>query len=346
VGAVDDPLEREADAAAARVLRRQPAGGREPETAGPGLPSPGPAAPGIIRRTGYGGYGDYLGYGGGTGGHPCSPTPSPTPALFCAPFSTPAAARADRDSTLFPGAPSKGLQVLTGASIAAGGSGLATSLYSKFIYGGSPTVEDASAGAGEFTSSETTAYVTRMMVTDVMVGLMMDRNNAFTNAQSAPGVPTLVPVSAAQRAGVDTQQSKYALNFCGLGLPGVLAGGIGKTQTTGNLGADTSAATNDFRDAQGQFMVIPKVVSKDEVVLTVIPLVQFHVTDTIDFCPGNPGDWKAQYLTVPLSQWEASGISGDVTFQLDFPAPPVLGQLTLTRVNGVVIPRDVSFLGP
>jgi hypothetical protein len=343
VGAVDDPMEREADAAAARVLRRQPAtgGGRETE-----FRSQAPAAPGIIRRTYADGYG-YYPYGGGGAGHPCPQTASSPSADFCKPFPTRAEALADRDSSTLWVGPSKGVQVLAGASWAAGDSRLASVLYATFIYGGSSAVEDASEGAGEFTASATTVYVTRQMVVDVLGGLTADRESIFPTFQNAPGTPILVPLSAVQRAGVDDQQSVYALNFCGLNMPGVLAGGIGKSQTSGtNPGADTSAAADDYRDANGHFTVTARVVSPDEVLLTVIPSVTFHVTDTIDFCPGNPGGFFAEFLTLPMSRWEASGISGDVTFALDFPAPPIIGQTTLRRIDGVVKPGGMLVISP
>jgi hypothetical protein len=49
------------------------------------------------------------------------------------------------------------------------------------------------------------------------------------------------------------------------------------------------------------------------------------VIDTLDFCPGNCGGRLAQILTVPLSRWEASFISGDVPFTVRFPAPVLTG---------------------
>jgi hypothetical protein len=53
------------------------------------------------------------------------------------------------------------------------------------------------------------------------------------------------------------------------------------------------------------------------------PFLTYTVKDTIDLCPGDCGAKKEQIATIPMSQWEATGISGDVPFFVDFPAPPV-----------------------
>jgi outer membrane protein OmpA-like peptidoglycan-associated protein len=74
--------------------------------------------------------------------------------------------------------------------------------------------------------------------------------------------------------------------------------------------------------------------------ITVTPTLHFHVVDTVDLCPGNCGSGPSQGVineqlaTVPMSRLEASGVTGDVPFFVDFtvaqasfnvppPAPPV-----------------------
>lgn len=313
--------------------------------------------PGVARREvspvvrcygyyGYAGYGyyPYL-YGGGSGGHPCPSAPATPSPDFCRPFPSRADALADRDGSPWyaPGSTSKGVMVLAGATAAAQGSGVAASLYAKFIYGGSSSVENAGAGAADFTSHATTDFVTRKILTDALDGLTHGREAVFSGFAANPQAHVDLPVTSAQRAGVDDQTSDYALNFCGLNLPGIIAGGVGKTQTgPGNLGANTSAARNDFRDVNGSMRVTSQSTGPAGMQLTITPNLEYHVTDTVDFCPGNPGGYFAEFLTVPLSRWEASGISGDVTFELDFPAPSLTAHLTLDRVNGVVQARDPS----
>ncbi len=52
------------------------------------------------------------------------------------------------------------------------------------------------------------------------------------------------------------------------------------------------------------------------------PSIVFTVKDTIDLCPADCGTSLEQIATVPISQFEATGISGDVPFTVEFPAPP------------------------
>jgi len=49
--------------------------------------------------------------------------------------------------------------------------------------------------------------------------------------------------------------------------------------------------------------------------------------------PGDCGTWAEQIATVPLSQFEATGISGDVPFTVDFPAP-ALGDFSIDALEG------------
>ena len=56
-------------------------------------------------------------------------------------------------------------------------------------------------------------------------------------------------------------------------------------------------------------------------------MIDYTVRDTIDLCPGNCGTELEQLATVAISQYEATGISGDVPFTVRFtvtPAPFVL----------------------
>ena len=51
------------------------------------------------------------------------------------------------------------------------------------------------------------------------------------------------------------------------------------------------------------------------------PKIVFKIHDTIDLCPGNCGAITEQDATIPLSRFEATGLSGDVPFEIEFPAP-------------------------
>jgi OOP family OmpA-OmpF porin len=47
-------------------------------------------------------------------------------------------------------------------------------------------------------------------------------------------------------------------------------------------------------------------------------VISYTIRDTVDLCPGNCGTTLEQQATVPMSRWEATGISGDVPFTVKF----------------------------
>lgn len=98
-------------------------------------------------------------------------------------------------------------------------------------------------------------------------------------------------------------------------VPGNLVGGIGKDQTACKAGAKPSPF-NDERSAKGTV----KITRDGSGTLIVEPAITYTVKDTIDLCPGDCGTSLEQLATVPISQFEATGISGDVPFTVKFPA--------------------------
>lgn len=106
-----------------------------------------------------------------------------------------------------------------------------------------------------------------------------------------------------------------------LEVPGLLAGGIDTKQGSCPVGKVPSTQP-DSRTLRGSFTVS----KNDDGSIFVSPAgLQIVVADTLDFCPGNCGGSIAQSSTVPMSRWEASGISGDVSFTVTFDAPPLAG---------------------
>jgi hypothetical protein len=76
-------------------------------------------------------------------------------------------------------------------------------------------------------------------------------------------------------------------------IPGLLAGGNSK---------DASDAGDDVRNVDGQFRVINLGLSTIRIQASFV----FDVFDCVDFCPGNPGGFFAQIITIPLSRLEAT----------------------------------------
>ena len=171
--------------------------------------------------------------------HPCTVKPDTNPATYCRPFRSTRVAELDRDE--------RGRLVHAAAVASAQGHPVAFDLFMKYIWGGSNKVEDASAGANAFTRSKTTGHVTKKLIEDALAMLWHDRENVFKELSQEVSRPDKSAGYAVSAVGGGRMRTDYALYFCLLNLPGIIAGGIGKEQTSAkNLGADTTAARDAF----------------------------------------------------------------------------------------------------
>ena len=100
------------------------------------------------------------------------------------------------------------------------------------------------------------------------------------------------------------------------GIPGNLAGGVGKDQVANSIGRSKSAEI-DSRKAS----IKATLARNEDNGLTVTPDIKFTVKDTVDLCPGFCGGVPEQVATIPLSRFEATGLTGDVPFIVEFDAP-------------------------
>jgi hypothetical protein len=98
-------------------------------------------------------------------------------------------------------------------------------------------------------------------------------------------------------------------------IAGNIAGGIGKDQLGNKIGA-TPSPFNDDRTA-----TTTAELTRTATGIRVKPNIVYKIHDTIDLCPGNCGAITEQDATIPLSRFEATGLSGDVPFEIEFPAP-------------------------
>jgi len=100
-------------------------------------------------------------------------------------------------------------------------------------------------------------------------------------------------------------------------IPGNLAGGVGKDDAN-RVGA-TPSPQDDARIARGDVLIF----GSSGGIQTVMPSLSYTVKDTVDLCPGDCGSSQEKIATIPMSRWEATGISGDVPYTVDF-TPPLL----------------------
>jgi hypothetical protein len=244
------------------------------------------------------------GGGGGAAASPCA-IPAGCPADFCSPMN-PVLAQAER-ATLAP--------VLL-AGIGAKVSPRVVPLWNTYIFGGSAP-QDLSAKFGtDFTNSKTTSDTTDFLIGALKASLESNPPTFPTGKDTVN--EDLPPRIGPQIAEIGDPNSGHPMDFNVIGeIPGNIAGGIGKNQTTCMVGAQPSPF-NDDRTAAGT----TDVKHNPDDTLTAVPAIEFTVQDTIDLCPGNCGASIEQVATVPMSRWEATGISGDVPFTVKFPAPP------------------------
>jgi hypothetical protein len=327
VGAVDDPLEREADAVADRVMRRKPEAAMATQDAPVGAVDR-VLRPLIAHELTHVVQQGASGRAAGTpvvqrqladpapledprplleGGAPKAKTcgaPSWCPKTFCQPYPTEAMARDQRNK----------LAPILMAGIAAAVSSRVVPLWAEYLWGGSPPKNLTAAFGKDFTASPTTAQTTQFLNDELKKKLTASPPTFAAGASSAVvDIATTIPASV---AALDDPASPNQMNFnIPKDIPGNLAGGIGKDQLACPSGAQPSPF-NDERHAQGTATVSALPGGG----LSVMPDIHYTVKDTIDLCPGDCGTSLEQLATVPLSQFEATGISGDVPFTVDFPA--------------------------
>ena len=259
----------------------------------------------------------------------CGGIPSECPPSFCCPFPL-GTATIIRDQIRLPFLGAIGSQVTPSV----------VPVWLTWFNGGSGMQNFSSRFAADFASDPTTQLKAPRLAADVAANLDATQLGALA-ATAAPGAPvSLLPAlpagyAAAKTTAMETDGNPLLLNFTTIGsVPGNLAGGVGKTQTTCSVGATPSPAD----DARILTDVTATLIRNPNGSITVTPTLHLRVIDTVDLCPGNCGSdvgvINEQLATIPMSRLEASGVSGDVPFTVDFtvaqaafsvppPAPPV-----------------------
>lgn len=235
---------------------------------------------------------------------------------FCNPFPTQQEAKDDRDVCLR--ADSLPLFRLCWDVIKAGIAQQVSSrvvpLWDVWASGGVSSALDLTKDfGGDFTASKTTFKTTAFLVGELKKQLKAGPPALAPGASVKLDIPTLIPDAL---KAIDTPKHKDEMNFnVADEIPGNIAGGVAKDQAANPIGSKPSSQ-NDERTVKGLATAV-KLASGE---LFVIPVMTYTVKDTLDLCPGDCGAPREQIATIPMSRWEASGISGDVPFKVDFPA--------------------------
>ena len=240
---------------------------------------------------------------------PSAPSIAPNPDCtsdFCAPLSSRTRAQAFKGVVAGP--------ILAG--IAAKVNTRVVGLWRQHIFGGSPPQNLSSEFGTDFTTSRTTAQITDNLVAALKANIEANPPTFPPGVDTVTvDIPSRIPAALAE---IDNPASAGKMDFGIINeIPGNIAGGIGKNQASTPVGAQP-APFDDSRTAVGTATVT----KNPDGTMTITPNITFTVKDTIDLCPGNCGAVVEQTATRPLSWLEASGVSGDVPFTVDFAAPP------------------------
>jgi hypothetical protein len=120
---------------------------------------------------------------------------------------------------------------------------------------------------------------------------------------------------------VPAKELTAGISFGGFTIPGIVAGGIS---------GDTDTRTLSFKQ-----MLLRRSEVGGTMTTGLRMKVQFHfeVKDAVDFCPGNPGTFLQQYITIPLSRLEASGMAFSVPFTVKYDGPVLEVDLGTDAIN-------------
>lgn len=224
-------------------------------------------------------------------------------------------------------------------------------LWAAYLSGGSPPKNLTSDFGKDFTSSPTTASTTKFLIGELRKDVEAN-GHALMAGRSAITIDFTPRLSGAL-ASIDDPKSPAQMNFnYPADIAGNIAGGIGKDQTSFPIGAQPSPF-NDSREAA----IKATLTRNPDGSITVAPAITYTVRDTIDLCPGDCGTSAERVATVPLSRFEASGLTGDVPIIIQFGAPaselktflipplvsvPVTGIVTASKLNIRSMPSTSS----
>lgn len=252
-------------------------------------------------------------------GTPLCPIPSYCPSLYCSPYPTKALARSARSD----------MAPILLAGIAAKINPRVLPFWHTYLYGGSGPINVAGMFMNDFITSKTTAKAS-LFLYKAIVRAIISSPPTFPGGSNTVTLNIASLIRPEMNALNDPSHNDH-MNFSVIGeVPGNLVGGIGANQTSHKIGARPSPF-NDFRGVKGKV----RVTRLPNGSLRIRPTLTYTVKDTIDFCPGDCGAPMERLATVPMSMFEASGISGDVPVYITFPSPALP---PITTSPGTVAP--------
>lgn len=185
-------------------------------------------------------------------------------------------------------------------------------LWEIYLTGGSPPMDLTASFGADFQAAGVTSSSAQYLVGALRRHLEQNPDSILPGASRAVDFTKQL---SSERQDLARPKGPREMIFLS-GIPGNLAGGVGKDQLSNPIGAMASRQ-NDSRDAT----IRADLSTNPDGTITVTPSVRFTVTDTVDLCPGHCGGTPEQVATVPLSRFEATALTGDVPFVVEFDAP-------------------------
>lgn len=218
-----------------------------------------------------------------------------TPANYCKPYTNRAelwASKAFCSATLIPASAG-----MFGADVAG--------MWRQYLSGGG--------AMRQFTDGSNIANAFRQSaVLQTHANRLMDI--ALTRLDRFNSVPMNTPTNVPVENIFTSNEINFPLDFNNpFDIPGHIAGGASTD------GSNSSNYGPDTRKLKGSITVLRQNdPSTGANVITLTADFEFEIHDAMDFCPGNPGAFLEQTLTVPLSRLEASGAASDIGLQVNF----------------------------
>jgi len=209
-------------------------------------------------------------------------------------------------------------------------------LWKDHLFGGSGPQNLTASFGKDFTGSKRTETTALFIRDQMRIEIAANHKKILTS--TGPVTVDLTPRMPKTLAAIDKQGNPHAMVFNKIDeVAGNIAGGIGKDQLSNPIGAKPSPFDDD------RTATIAAELTRTATGIKVKPKIVFTIHDTIDLCPGDCGLITEQDATIPLSRFEATGLSGDVPFEVEFPAPasalsefdiPIAGQSPVKPKGG------------
>jgi len=189
-------------------------------------------------------------------------------------------------------------------------------LWGEYLSGGVPDLNDrtlSANGISQFAQDPKTQQAYENVLNDVDEAIRSGSPPPLNDPRS----PTTMQLSDFSPPIGKTVHINYDSIYT---VPGNIAGDGGGGDPANGVSSPVLGSRLDDRSFSGTIKILPSVTDKG--VLTSVVWhadLWFHVVDSLDFCPGDPGGLGEPFFTIPLSQLEVTPKAGGGTYGKPIP---------------------------